>query len=211
VATALREARRGEELVVAELHVRSWQEAYRELMPAEFLAGLDPRERAERYRFGAGEAGGPTTVVAVEVDEWGRAGGVGGDPSLTNREVRSGSPPTPFEPMIGFVTYGPSRDEDARGLAEIYALYVDPERYRAGVGRLLMAEARLRLGDAGYTEAILWVLQGNTRAAEFYQGEGWRRDGASREENPYGIRSKVDRFRRGLRPDVAGSSRPSGH
>jgi ribosomal protein S18 acetylase RimI-like enzyme len=183
VATALREARRGEELAVAELHVRSWQEAYRELMPAEFLAELDPRERAERYRFGAGEAGGPTTVVAVEVDE---RDGVGGEGL--------------FERITGFVTHGLSRDEDASGRAEIYALYVDPERYRAGVGRMLMAEARRRLGDAGYTEAILWVLQGNTRAAEFYEREGWHRDGATRAENPYGIRSKVDRFRRDLIP-----------
>ena len=40
MAVELREARRGDELAVAELHIRSWQEAYRELMPAEFLAAL---------------------------------------------------------------------------------------------------------------------------------------------------------------------------
>ena len=54
MAVRLREARRGDELAVAELHVRSWQEAYRELMPAEFLAALDPRERAGRYTFEGG-------------------------------------------------------------------------------------------------------------------------------------------------------------
>ena len=46
MAVRLREARRGDELRVAEVHVRSWQEAYAGLMPAEFLAGLDPRDRA---------------------------------------------------------------------------------------------------------------------------------------------------------------------
>ena len=88
MAARLREARRGDELSVAEVHVRSWQEAYRGLMPGEFLAGLDPRDRAGRYRFEAEE--GPTTVLALLAE-----GGDGGDPSLTNSgEVRSGSPPS---------------------------------------------------------------------------------------------------------------------
>jgi ribosomal protein S18 acetylase RimI-like enzyme len=191
MAVELREARRGDELAVAELHVRSWQEAYGELMPAEFLAALDPRDRAERYRFEDGE--GPTTVLALSAE-----GGSGGDPSLTNREVRPGSPPDPFEPLLGFVTFGQSRDDDARGLGEIYALYVDPCSLRGGVGRKLMAEARRRLVEAGFSEAILWVLQGNDRAASFYEGEGWSPDGATREENVYDIVSDVRRFRRGL-------------
>jgi hypothetical protein len=61
-----------------------------------------------------------------------------------------------------------------------------------------MAEARRRLHDAGFAEAILWVLQGNDRAARFYEGEGWVPDGATREEQPYGIVSNVSRFRRPL-------------
>jgi len=172
VAIALREARRGDELAVAQVHVRSWQEAYRELMPAEFLAGLDPRDRAARYEFEGGEEA-PTTVVAV-VDDDGN------------------------EAIVGFVTFGRSRDADASGLGEIYALYVDPTRHQAGAGRLMMAEARRRLLDAGIREAVLWVLDGNDRAASFYEREGWRRDGATREENPYDIVSNVSRFRRRL-------------
>jgi ribosomal protein S18 acetylase RimI-like enzyme len=188
----LRDARRGDELAVAELHVRSWREAYKGLMPEEFLAELDPRDRAGRYTFGDGE--GPTTVLALHCEE-----GIGGDPSLTNcGEVRSGSPPIPFERLRGFVTFGESRDSDTRGLGEIYALYVDAGSYGGGVGRVLMAEARGRLVEDGFSEAILWVLRGNTRAGSFYEREGWRRDGASRVENPYDIVSTVDRFRRKL-------------
>jgi ribosomal protein S18 acetylase RimI-like enzyme len=164
----LRDARRGDELAVAEVHVRSWREAYRELMPAKFLEALDPRDRAGRYEFDGGD-GAPTTVVAV-------AG----------------------EPVLGFVTFGPSRDEDAVGMGEIYALYVDPERHEGGVGRLLMAHARSRLREAGFDAAVLWVLQGNDRAASFYEREGWEPDGAEREEQPYGIVSNVRRFRRAL-------------
>ncbi|MBS1882508.1 MAG: GNAT family N-acetyltransferase [Actinobacteria bacterium] len=171
-AYELRDARRGDEPAVAELHVRSWQEAYRGLMPDEFLDGLDPGDRAGRYTFGSSDEGAPVTVLAVERGEG--------------------------ERIAGFVTFGASRDHDARGLGEVYALYVDPGRLRGGVGRLLMAEARRRLASDGYREAILWVLQGNDRARSFYASEGWSPDGTSRVENPYDIVSTVDRFRRPL-------------
>jgi ribosomal protein S18 acetylase RimI-like enzyme len=193
-AVVLRQARRGDELAVAELHVRSWQEAYRGLMPADFLDALDPRQRAGRYTFEASGAGAPTTVLAVVGEEGGE-----GDPSLTNcGEVRSGSPLPPSARIAGFVTYGASRDEDVVGLGEVYALYVDPDRHRGGVGRLLMAEARHRLRKSGFTESILWVLIGNDRAARFYEGEGWIPDGATRVERPYDIVSNVRRFHRAL-------------
>jgi ribosomal protein S18 acetylase RimI-like enzyme len=198
VAVRVREARRGDELAVAEVHVRSWQEAYRDLMPAEFLAALDPRERAERYTFEGG-AEAPTTLVAVVAQDDGRAEGAGDDPSLTNSvEVRSGSSPAPSGVIAGFVTSGASRDADAPGLGEVVALYVDPNHYGAGLGRLLMAEARRGLRERGFDAALLWVLDGNERAQRFYEREGWSPDGASREEQPYDIVSNVRRFRRRL-------------
>jgi GNAT superfamily N-acetyltransferase len=169
----LREARRGDELAVAEVHIRSWQEAYRGLMPGEYLDALDPRDRARRYTFEAEDPAAPTTVVAVATD---------GD----------------AEAILGFTTVCPSRDADSPDLGEVVALYVDPERYRGGVGRLLMAAARRRLRDAGFADALLWVLDGNHRAAAFYEGEGWKPDGAKRVEHPYGIVSNVSRFRRAL-------------
>lgn len=191
MAVELRDARRGDERAVAELHVRSWQEAYRGLMPDEFLDRLDPSDRASRYTFGSGDEGVPVTVLAVELGEE----GVEGDPSLTNsREVRPGSPSR----IAGFVSFGASRDQDLPGHGEIGALYVDPDRHRGGIGRLLMAEARRRLWELGYTEAFLWVLRGNDRARSFYESEGWRPDGTTRVENPYDIVSNVDRFRRAL-------------
>jgi GNAT superfamily N-acetyltransferase len=191
MAVELREARPGDELAVAELHIRSWQEAYAGLMPAEFLAGLDAGERAGRYTFG--DEKGPTTLLALSSGE-----GEEGDPSLTKGEVRSGSPSPPGERLVGFVTFGGSRDEDLPDHGEVVALYVDPDRYRGGVGRLLMVEARRRLADSGHTDGFLWVLQGIDRARRFYEGEGWEADGSTREENPYDIASVVDRFRRPL-------------
>jgi GNAT superfamily N-acetyltransferase len=174
MAIELREARPGDELTVAEVHVRSWQEGYRGLMPDEFLDSQRPEDRVGRYTFGASEPGAPLTLLAVEVDD------------------------DDAETLLGFVTVSSSRDEDAGGLGEVAALYVDPVRYQGGVGRALMAEAGERLRAQGFAEAVLWVLDGNDRAARFYEREGWTPDGARRFEDPYDIPSHVSRFRRAL-------------
>ena len=58
----LREAQIGDELAVAEVHVRSWQVGYRGLIADDYLDGLRPEDRAGRYTFGVDD---PLTIVAV--------------------------------------------------------------------------------------------------------------------------------------------------
>ena len=48
---------------VARVHVRSWQAAYRGLLPADFLTGLQPADWAAGYTFDAQD---PATTVAVD-------------------------------------------------------------------------------------------------------------------------------------------------
>lgn len=165
----VRVATPGDELAVAEVHVRSWQAAYRGLMPDSFLDALRPEDRAARYTFAAHGADQPVTVVAVE-----------------DARIR------------GFASFGPARDADRRTDGELYALYVEPERFARGIGRALLAEARERLAHRGYPAANLWVLEGNTRAQRFYQADGWAPDGARRVEDVYGVTSAVVRFHRAL-------------
>jgi GNAT superfamily N-acetyltransferase len=121
------------------------------------------------YEFGSAAAGAIETTVADEGDE-----------------------------IVGFSAFGAARDEDAGGAGEIYALYVDPDRWGSGVGRELLRDSRRRLVAAEFSEAILWVLRGNESAERFYEADGWHRDGATREEDPYGPRVEVRRFRRSL-------------
>jgi GNAT superfamily N-acetyltransferase len=165
----IREARSGEERAVAAVHIRSWQSAYRGLLPDDHLDTLHVDERAARYTFGSSRTDAPHTLLAIEHDV-----------------------------ICGFATTGPSRDEDAPGLGELYALYVDPPAWGKGVGRLLLAEATERMRAQGYTEAILWVLTGNESAERFYRADGWARDGARRYEEVYGVGSNVIRYRRSL-------------
>ncbi len=71
----------------------------------------------------------------------------------------------------GFCSLGPSRDID--GWGEVYAIYLRPSSWGRGLGAELLSEAEERLAHGGFDRAMLWVLQGNTRARAFYERSGW--------------------------------------
>lgn len=97
--------------------------------------------------------------------------------------------------VVGFASVGPSRDE--RGLGELYAIYVEPERWSTGAGRLLLEAAEARLRQA-WAEATLWVLDDNPRARRFYERAGWAPDGATKAEDRWGVRAPEIRYRKTL-------------
>jgi ribosomal protein S18 acetylase RimI-like enzyme len=74
------------------------------------------------------------------------------------------------DPIAGFVAF----NEET---AEIGALYVDPPRFRTGVGTALLAAAHERL--ARHPEIVLWVLDGNDAARAFYERHGYEADNAT--------------------------------
>jgi GNAT superfamily N-acetyltransferase len=59
----LRSAAPADALAVARVHVRAWQTAYRDLLPAGYLDDLRAEDRAARYTFGRSD--GPRTTVAL--------------------------------------------------------------------------------------------------------------------------------------------------
>jgi GNAT superfamily N-acetyltransferase len=165
----LRPAEPGDEMAVAQVHVRSWQSAYRNLLPAEYLAQLRAEDRARRYTFGSADAREPVTVVAEEK-------GI----------------------VWGFATTAPARDPDALGQGELCALYVDPDRWGRGVGAALVSAARERLSSLGFGHAVLWLLVGNARAQRFYGIDRWAPDGARRTDSVWGATVDEIRWRRKL-------------
>ena len=79
--------------------------------------------------------------------------------------------------VVGFADYGPCRDEDMEETGEVYAIYLLSAYYGRGIGAGLMNSALQ--GVAGFSKAVVWVLEGNERAIRFYEGFGFRFDGAS--------------------------------
>ncbi len=73
----------------------------------------------------------------------------------------------------GFAAALPSRDDDLPDAFELAALYVDPRALRQGLGSALMAAA---LAEDEQPQ-VLWVLEGNAGARQFYERHGFRWDG----------------------------------
>jgi len=178
----IREATVADAAHVAEVHVRSWQVAYRGLVPQDYLDGLDPAARRERWS------------ALLADDRWPRAGTLVAE--LDDR-------------IVGFASILPARDADLDPAAfgEIAAFYLDPGVWRRGIGRRLMAAALDRLAAAGYPRAALWVLDTNLRARRFYEATGWRCDGTVKVDESLGFPITETRYRRelgDLGPDDAG-------
>jgi GNAT superfamily N-acetyltransferase len=150
----IRDARVGDELRVAQVHVRSWQSAYAGLIDAEFLSHLSAEHRASRYQFVLPHLKAPRTRLLIR-----------------------------DESIIGFATSGASPDDHAEGAGQLLALYVDPPMWSTGAGLCLMSDARQCMSEVGFDRATLWVLDGNRRAIAFYERDGWQLDDTERHEN----------------------------
>ena len=95
--------------------------------------------------------------------------------------------------VVGFTSVGPSRDET--GIGELYAIYVDPEQWSTGTGRVLIEQAEEQL-RVQYDEVTLWVLEDNPRARQFYERAGWAVDGGRKAEARWGVRAPEVRYRK---------------
>lgn len=159
---------------VALVHVRSWQTAYRGLMPQDYLDGLD----VDRRRRGWNRI--------LTGDEWPRSG--------TLMAVGD-------EGVMGFANWCPTRDDDGdpATVGELAAIYLLPDAWGAGIGRRLLATSLDALVEAGYRQATLWVLATNDRARRFYEAGGWLPDGKVKEEALHGVWVTEVRYQRALR------------
>lgn len=169
--SAVRRAQPGDAQAIAAVHVRTWQTAYRGLLPDDYLAGLS-QELPSRTEMWQREISNPRSarheVWVGEID----------------RQVD------------GFVALGPARDADPNLIGEVYAIYVSPDRWGRGQGRTLFSHATNRLASFGYSAAILWVLESNRRARRFYEIAGWTADGGEKlETRPNGMELREVRYR----------------
>jgi len=151
----IREAEPKDARAIAEVHVGSWQAAYRGQLTDEYLDGLKVEDRIEQHR---------RTLEEPRAD-WRTWVGVEGGR------------------VLGFAVTGPSEDADAQDrTGEVYAIYLDPKQVGTGLGRALFEQAVEDLRGRGFTEATLWVLETNERARRFYEIAGWKPDGAETSE-----------------------------
>jgi ribosomal protein S18 acetylase RimI-like enzyme len=142
---------------IAEVHVESWQHAYQSILPEQYLASLSVPAREAVWRR-MQERRPSHLLVARNAGQ-----------------------------IVGFVAFGASRDEDApQDQAEIWAIYVKPDFWSVGAGRLLWLAASRQVQAEGYNTVGLWVIAGNQRAIRFYQRAGFMAEPESRRQSELG-------------------------
>jgi ribosomal protein S18 acetylase RimI-like enzyme len=140
---------------IGKINVLSWRAAYTGQLPESFLATLSVRDRQEAWQQRLADPQRCHQVLVVET-------GTG---------------------VTGFSVTGPSGDDDGHeGTAELNALYLDPDHWGRGLGRLLHDHAVNDLRAAGFGHATLWVLATNIRARRFYERAGWQVEGSRKIE-----------------------------
>jgi ribosomal protein S18 acetylase RimI-like enzyme len=154
VNVLVRRATADDARAIAAVHVHAWRWAYRGLLPSSVLARMSdaPREATWRETIVADGARRASVWVA----------------ELSGRTV-------------GFVATGaPQQPGYAEDTAEVYAIYQLQEAAKTGVAGRMLARALNDLRARGFRCAILWVLETNARARDFYEREGWCFDGGAR-------------------------------
>ena len=173
----LRRARENDARGIAEVHVRTWQLAYRDQLPEPYLNALSVDVREGHWAT-------ELRMLPAERRPW---------VAETQGEI------------VGFVSAGPSRDETATDMTgEVYAIYVLPDCWDRGLGRMLLAHAERDLLAHGYHDAILWVLADNERARAFYEAAGWHADGGTKQDSIAGREVDEVRYRIALEKSRVG-------
>ncbi|WP_217423912.1 GNAT family N-acetyltransferase [Agromyces sp. Marseille-P2726] len=143
----VRPARIEDAAAMAKMHMQSWRETYRGLMPDRVLD--DPGLVAARERF----------WVSILTDDRFRANRT----ALAERD----------RAVIGVAMAGPADDgAEPDGVAHLYVLYVVAAEHGSGAGAALLNAVL-----PPEQPATLWVADPNPRAQAFYRKHGFVADG----------------------------------
>jgi ribosomal protein S18 acetylase RimI-like enzyme len=127
---------------IAAVHVRAWQAAYAGIVPEAALRSLTVEGRSRMWakaRLGNRPAERPVFVA------------------------------TAADAVVGMIAGGAPRDGGMPYDAEIYAINIDPDYWRRGIGRRLFLRSAEHLAATGARSLYLWVLVANLRGRRFYE------------------------------------------
>ena len=126
---------------IARVHVESWRSTYVGIVPDDYLASLDCRERERIWR----------RLISYESQA-----------TYVAQHKRVG--------IVGFVNGGSAREDDMAYTGELYAIYLleQQQQQRQGIGQRLVAELCSWFLSEGLTSMYTWVLEENT-SRRFYE------------------------------------------
>jgi ribosomal protein S18 acetylase RimI-like enzyme len=142
---------------LARVHVTSWRETYRGLLPDSYLARMSETAHARRFAWQL-QKPGPDDVTLTAADRWS---------------------------LVGYAQGGPSRRGRA-GEAEIATLYLVRAAQGRGLGRRLLGETTRALAARGASSLVISVLKDNLAARAFYEHLGGEPEPPRQEPGPGG-------------------------
>ncbi|GAA4924473.1 ribosomal protein S18 acetylase RimI-like enzyme [Stackebrandtia albiflava] len=148
---------------IAAIQLTTWRTAYRDIVPADVLAGMDETWLAERWRAACAEPPSPAHRVFTAVEQ----------AESDHRRIQT----------VGFIAVGPDEDADAEavpGAGMVTELLVEPRFGRRGHGSRLLSAAVAHWRSHGITVAYAWSFARDAATLGFYKSAGWDADGARR-------------------------------
>lgn len=171
-AVRVRQAVEADARALAEVHVASWNDTYRGLIPDAATDARTVDRREMQWIRTLSDLEQRIGVKTAEVDGW----------------------------VVGFLHVGPTRSPALGFSHELYAIYVHPDYLYGGVGRMLMSTVGTLVAPLGMTSLFAWVLRENHPARRFYESLGGvvvderveEMDGAALMEVAYGYNDLDD-------------------
>jgi GNAT superfamily N-acetyltransferase len=137
---------------LAQIHVETWRETYPGLLSQHLLDGMNADREATSWR----------RALIRQADSFDEATFV-----ALKRKTH-----------VGFAWCGPARDDGAEvPTLEVMMLYVLSAHQRRGLGRALMGVLADFAISRGMFSMLLWVVEGNAEARQFYKALGGIEEG----------------------------------
>jgi len=141
---SIRRARANDAPALASVHVRSWQQSYAHILPADFLGALSVERRQTFWEDVLSDTDSRQVALVVEQAD---------------------------ASVVGFALAGPARETQEFD-AELYAIYLLADYQRRGYGFELVREVAKTFSERNLQSMMLWVFRENFPARAFYESLG---------------------------------------
>lgn len=141
---SFRDAKVGDELILARIQTESWRSAFHEILsPEDLIRYTDVAQAEAMYRH----------VLSKQLA----------------RIVIASIGKTPH----AIAAWGQNRDNMDKTIAELICIHSMPDNRRKGFGSALMKHVLTEMKTSGYTQVMLWVFAQNIPARRFYEAHGF--------------------------------------